>query len=58
MKMAIDGLKEAAAISFIAETGSPNNYFGGDMLSTHKGMNISALGFMAVMDTILTALKK
>jgi hemoglobin len=58
MKMTADELKNAAAMFFIAGTGGPNDYQGRDMLAVHKGMNISALEFMAVLDDALTALVK
>jgi len=51
-------LKNAAATFFIAGTGGPDVYKGKDMLSAHKGMNISALEFMAVLDDALAALQK
>jgi len=58
MKMTPDELKHAAAMFFIAGTGGPNDYQGRDMLAAHKGMNISALEFMAVLDDALKALAK
>ena len=38
-------------------TGGSQEYTGRDMLSAHKGMNISEQEFMAVLDDILTALQ-
>mgnify|MGYP000302941313 CR=1 FL=1 len=58
MKMTADELKHAAAAFFIAGTGGPNDYQGRDMLTAHKGMNISAVEFMAVLDDGLAALVK
>ncbi|MCW8864420.1 MAG: group 1 truncated hemoglobin [Colwellia sp.] len=58
MKMTPDELKHAATMFFIAGTGGPNDYQGQDMLAAHKGMNISALEFMAVLDDALSALVK
>jgi len=58
MKMTPDELKHAAATFFITGTGGPEVYQGKDMLSAHKGMNISALEFMAVLDDALAALTK
>ncbi len=58
MKMTPDQLKHAAATFFITGTGGPEVYQGADMLSAHKGMNISALEFMAVLDDALAALTK
>ena len=54
----IDRLKHNAATFFISGTGGPNVYEGKDMLAAHKGMNISAAEFMAVLDDALTALQK
>ena len=53
-----DTLKNGAATFFISGTGGPDVYRGKDMLSTHKGMNISATEFMAVLDDALAALEK
>jgi hemoglobin len=38
-------------------TGGPHEYTGKDMLSAHRGMNISEEEFMAVLDDILSALQ-
>lgn len=54
----ISALKNAAATFFISGTGGPNVYKGKDMLAAHKGMNISAIEFMAVLDDVLSALEK
>ena len=54
----IGKLKRGAANFFISGTGGPNVYEGKDMLATHKGMNISASEFMAVLDDALEALQK
>jgi hemoglobin len=54
----IDKVKNGAATFFIAGTGGPDVYEGKDMLATHKGMNISAHEFMAVLDDALEALAK
>lgn len=51
-------LKEAAATFFIAGTGGPDVYKGKDLLTAHKGMNISPAEFMAVLDDSLNALAK
>ena len=51
-------LKNAAATFFITGTGGPDVYKGRDMVATHKGMNISAVEFMAVLDDALAALEK
>lgn len=49
-------LKHQAATFFISGTGGPSVYDGKDMLSAHRGMNISAREFMAVLDDALEAL--
>ncbi len=55
----VPALKNAAATFFIAGTGGPSNaYKGKDLLAAHKGMNISADEFMAVLDDALSALQK
>ena len=51
-------LKNAAATFFISGTGGPNVYKGKDILAAHKGMNIAAVEFMAVLDDALAALEK
>ena len=38
-------------------TGGPQEYTGKDMLTAHRGMNISEQEFMAVLDDILSALQ-
>ena len=38
-------------------TGGPQEYTGRDMLTVHRGMNISEQEFMAVLDDILGALQ-
>lgn len=48
--------KNGAATFFIAGTGGPNVYEGKDLLTIHKGMNISALEFVAVLEDALSAL--
>jgi len=53
----IPSLKNAAATFFITGTGGENVYKGKDMLAAHKGMNISAAEFMAVLDDSLKALE-
>lgn len=51
-------MKHLAATFFIGATGGPQNYEGKDMLAAHKGMNISAAEFMAVLDDALAAMNK
>src|SRR5665647_1692349 len=57
-KSDVPKIKNAAATFFISGTGGPDVYKGMDLLSAHKGMNISAVEFMAVLDDALSALKK
>jgi hemoglobin len=42
---------------FCAGTGGPETYSGQDMLTTHRGMNISEQEFMAVIDDAMVALQ-
>jgi hemoglobin len=51
-------IKNAATTFFTTATGGPSVYKGKDMLAAHKGMNISAAEFMAVLDDGLAALQK
>jgi|TARA_R110002033_G_C3702071_1_gene220891 hemoglobin len=43
---------------FCAGAGGPQEYKGRDMVTTHKGMNISEQEYLAVMDDILEAMDK
>lgn len=43
---------------FCAGAGGPEPYTGKDMLTAHKGMNISEQEYLAVMDDIVGALEK
>ena len=55
----VPSLKNAAATFFIAGTGGPADaYKGKNLLDAHRGMNISAEEFMAVLDDALDALNK
>ena len=54
----VSAVKNGAATFFIAGTGGPDVYKGKDMLATHKGMNISAIEFNAVLDDVLLAMDK
>lgn len=51
-------VKQSAAAFFITGSGGPSVYQGKDMLSAHKGMNIDAEEFIAVLDDALEALEK
>jgi hemoglobin len=54
----LDKVKHGAATFFISGTGGPDVYEGKDMLATHRGMNIDAGEFLAVLDDALEALDK
>ena len=54
----LGNLKKVAAEFFISGSGGPNVYNGKDMVSAHKGMNISDEEFMAVLDDAMRALEK
>lgn len=54
----LDHARRMAAEFFCAGCGGPDPYSGRDMLTTHRGMNISEQEYMAVMDDILGALGK
>ncbi len=54
----LDHARRMAAEFFCAGCGGPDPYTGRDMLTTHRGMNISEQEYMAVMDDILGALGK
>lgn len=53
-----DKLKRAAADFFITGSGGPAVYQGKDMLTAHRGMNISPAEFLAVLDDALLALDR
>ncbi len=50
--------KEAAATFFMAGSGGPNVYAGKHMLAAHRGMNIDAAEFLAVLDDAMKALER
>lgn len=54
----IDHAKRMSVAFFCAGSGGPEAYPGRDMLTTHKGMNISEQEFIAVVDDILGAMDK
>jgi hemoglobin len=54
----LPALKKAAGDFFISGSGGPDVYEGGDMLTTHQGMNIDHAEFMAVLDDALEALEQ
>ncbi len=43
---------------FCAGSGGPETYSGRDMVSTHRGMNISEQEFISVVDDAMAALEK
>lgn len=51
-------VKRLVREQFGAATGGPETYTGKDMLSAHKGMNISEEEFIAVIEDVLNALTK
>ncbi len=53
-----DKVKKMAADFFITGSGGPTVYQGKDMIAAHKGMNIDADEFIAVVDDALAALEK
>ncbi|MEN8126149.1 MAG: group 1 truncated hemoglobin [Bacteroidota bacterium] len=50
-------IKKHTVNFFSAGSGGPQSYEGRDMVTTHKGMNISEQEFMAVVDDILEAME-
>lgn len=54
----IEALKRVSREFFCAGSGGPETYTGRDMLTTHKGMNISEQEFLAVTDDIVGAMNK
>ncbi|MCK0192103.1 group 1 truncated hemoglobin [Arenibacter sp. F20364] len=51
-------IKQHTVHFFCAGAGGPQEYKGRDMVSTHKGMNISEQEYLAVVDDIMEALDK
>jgi len=54
----LNHLKQMAREFFSAGAGGPVTYTGKDMLTAHKGMNISEQEYLAVTDDIVGALNK
>jgi len=54
----LERLKKMAAEFFCAGAGGAQAYTGKDMLTAHKGMNISEQEYLAVMDDIVGAMGK
>jgi hemoglobin len=53
----LEHAKKMAREFFCAGSGGPEAYTGRDMLTTHRGMNISEQEYLAVMDDIMGALE-
>ena len=54
----LERVERRAVEFFCAGTGGPETYTGQDMVTTHKGMNISEQEFMSVIDDAMDALQK
>lgn len=54
----LDRAKKMAREFFCAGSGGPETYSGKDMLTAHKGMNISEQEYLAVTDDIVSAMEK
>jgi len=54
----LDRAKKMAKEFFCAGAGGPETYTGKDMLTAHKGMNISEQEYLAVTDDIVGAMEK
>jgi hemoglobin len=54
----IEHAKKLSREFFCAGAGGPETYTGRDMLTAHRGMNISEQEYVAVMDDILGAMDK
>jgi hemoglobin len=54
----LEHAKRMAYEFFCAGTGGPEPYTGKDMLTAHKGMNISEQEYLAVVDDIVAAMTK
>ena len=51
-------IKQHTVNFFCAGSGGPQSYGGRDMMTTHKGMNISEQEFLGVIDDIMEAMDK
>jgi hemoglobin len=54
----LEHAKRMAREFFCAGSGGPEPYTGKDMITAHKGMNISEQEYLAAMDDVITALSK
>lgn len=53
-----DRLHRVSVEFFCAGSGGPESYTGRDMITSHKGMNVSEQEYLAVVDDITMTLKK
>ena len=51
-------IKQHTVNFFCAGSGGPQSYGGRDMMTTHRGMNISEQEFLGVIDDIMEAMDK
>jgi len=54
----LSAIKQHTVNFFCSGSGGPQTYGGRDLVSTHKGMNISEQEFLAVIDDIMEAMEK
>lgn len=54
----LDRVETRVVEFFCAGAGGPESYSGKDMLTTHKGMNVSEQEFITVIDDAMDALEK
>jgi hemoglobin len=54
----VDLAKRHATEFFCAGSGGPERYTGKDLLTAHKGMNISEQEYIAAIDDVLSAMEK
>jgi hemoglobin len=54
----MDHIKQMVVEFFCAGSGGPETYSGRDMLTTHKGLNVSEQEFIALVDDVLFAMDK
>lgn len=54
----IEHAKQMLVQFFCAGSGGPETYSGRDLLTVHKGMNISEQEFIAVVDDVMLAMDK
>lgn len=54
----LERVERRAVEFFCAGSGGPETYSGKDMLSTHRGMNISEQEYVSVVDDVMAALER